>query len=137
MPDRVCNRIQGRTPVFDSCLDGLQMCVRCCQSFVTEAASGVSDVDPNGHVVRLSSVRFWFLRCSSVVVYGWVFLSVLWYLRLTMFVEIHQISDVDLLFFVDIVWDPSEVCFCGGSCWCRRRNLLLLIRFQHEGVCEA
>jgi len=53
------------------------------------------------------------------------------------FVEIHQISEVDLLFFVDIVWDPSEVCFCGGSCWCRRRNLLLLIRFQHEGVCEA
>ena len=49
------------------------MCVRCCQLFVTEAASGVSDVDPNGHVVRL----------SSVVVYGWVFLSVLWYLRLT------------------------------------------------------
>ena len=106
-------------------------------AFVTEAASGVSDVDPNEPVVRLSSVRFWFLRCSSVVVYGWVFLSVLWYLRLTMFVEIHQISEVDLLFFVDIVWDPSEVCFCGGSCWCRRRNLLLLIRFQHEGVCEA
>ena len=106
-------------------------------AFVTEAASGVSDVDPNGHVVRLSFVRFWFPRCCSVVVYGWVFLSVLWYLRLTMFVEIHQISEVDLLFFVDIVWDPSEVCFCGGSCWCRRRNLLLLIRFQHEGVCEA
>ena len=39
---------------------GLQMCVRCCQSFVAEAASGVSDVDPNGHVVRL----------SFVVVYG-------------------------------------------------------------------
>ena len=70
--------------MFGSCLDGLQMCVRCCQPFVTEAASGVSDVDPNGHEVRLSSVRFWFLRCSSVVVYGWVFLSVLWYLRLTM-----------------------------------------------------
>ena len=123
--------------MFGSCLDGLQMCVRCCQLFVTDAASGVSDVDPIGHVVRLSSVRFWFLKCSSVVVYGWVFLSVLWYLRLTMFVEIHQISEVDLLFFVDIVWDPSEVCCWGGSCWCHRRNLLLLIRFQHEGVCEA
>ena len=49
------------------------MCVRCCQSFVAEAASGVSDVDPNGHVVRL----------SFVVIYGLVFLSVLWYLRLT------------------------------------------------------
>ena len=58
---------------FGSCLDGLQMCVRCCQPFVSEAASGVSDVDPNGHVVRL---RF-------VVIYGLVFLSVLWYLRLT------------------------------------------------------
>jgi hypothetical protein len=67
--------------VFGSCLDGLQMCVRCCQPFVAEAASGVSDVDPNGHVVRLSFVRF--LRCSSVVIYGLVFLSVLWYLRLT------------------------------------------------------
>ena len=32
------------------------MCVRCCQPFVTEAASGVSDVNPNGHVVRLSIV---------------------------------------------------------------------------------
>ena len=49
------------------------MCVRCCQPFVAEAASGVSDVDPNGHVVRL----------SFVVIYGLVFLSVLWYLRLT------------------------------------------------------
>ena len=69
--------------MFGSCLDGLQMCVRCCQPFVAEAASGDSDVDPSGHVVSLSFVRFWFLRCSSVVVYGWVFLSVLWYLRLT------------------------------------------------------
>ena len=77
------------------------MCVRCCQSFVAEAASGVSDVDPNGHVVRL----------SFVVIYGLVFLSVLWYLRLTMFVEIYQISEVDLLFFVDIVLDPSDFCF--------------------------
>ena len=83
IPDRMCNRIQGRTPVFGSCLDGLQMCVRCCQLFVTEAASGVSDLDSNRHVVRLSSVRFWLLRRSSVVVYGWGFLSVLWYLRLT------------------------------------------------------
>ncbi len=84
-----------------------------------------------------------------------VFCSVLWYLRWTMvwdvdiladfdvwnesFVEIHQIlvSEVDLLFFVDIGWDPSEVCCWGGSCWCRRRNLLLLIRFQQEVVCEA
>ena len=49
------------------------MCVRCCQPFVAEVASGVSDVDPNGHVVRL----------SFVVIYGLVFLSVLWYLRLT------------------------------------------------------
>lgn len=49
--------------MFGSCLDGLQMCVRCCQLFVTEAASGVSDVDPNGHVVRL----------SFVVVYGFFF----------------------------------------------------------------
>ena len=32
------------------------MCVRCCQPFVAEVASGVSDVDPNGHVVRLSFV---------------------------------------------------------------------------------
>ncbi len=54
--------------MLDSCLDGLQICVRCCQPFVTEAASGVSDVDPNGHVVRLSCVRFSFLRWSSVVV---------------------------------------------------------------------
>ena len=59
--------------MFGSCLDGLQMCVRCCQLFVAEAASDVSDVDPNGHVVRL----------SFVVIYGWFFLSVLWYLRLT------------------------------------------------------
>ncbi len=55
------------------------------------------------------------------------------------FVEIYQIlvSEVDLCSFDDIVWDPSEVCCWGGSCWCRRRNLLLLIRFQHGGVCEA
>ena len=32
------------------------MCVRCCQPFVAELASGVSDVDPKGHVVRLSFV---------------------------------------------------------------------------------
>lgn len=37
-------------------LSGPQMCVGCCQPFVTEAASGVSDVDQNGHVVRLSVV---------------------------------------------------------------------------------
>lgn len=70
---------------------GLQMCVRCCQPFVAEVASGVSDVDPNGHVVRL----------SFVVIYGLVFLSVLWYLRLTI-----------------VCWDPSD--FWGGSvvlCW--------------------
>ena len=43
--------------MFGSCLVfGLQMCVRCCQPFVTEVASGVSDVDPNGHVMRLSFV---------------------------------------------------------------------------------
>ena len=70
-----------------------------------------------------------------------VFCSVLWYLRWTMVwdVGVRQslVSEVDPLFFVDIVWDPSEVCCWGGSCWCRRRNLLLLIRFQHEGVCEA
>ena len=81
--------------MFGSCLDGLQMCVRCCQLFVTEAASGVSDVDPNGHVVRLCSgfwlgfslsfvvseidhgllrsIRFWFLRwisCSLLTLFG-------------------------------------------------------------------
>ncbi len=73
-------------------------------AFVAEAASGVSDVDPNGHLVSLSFVRFWFLRCNSVVVYGLV-------LSLSFVVsgidhslfEIHQISEVDLLFFVDNV----------------------------------
>ncbi len=40
---------------FMSCF-GLQMCVRCCQPFVAEVASGISDVDPNGHVVRLNFV---------------------------------------------------------------------------------
>ena len=44
-----------------------------------------------------------------------VFLSVLWYLRFDhgLLIEIHQIlvSEVDLVFFVDIVWDLSEVCF--------------------------
>ena len=78
---------------------GLQMCVRCCQPFVAEVASGVSDVDPNGHVVRL----------SFVVIYGLVFLSVLWYLRLT--IVCWDPSDFwgGSVFFVDIVLDPSEV----------------------------
>ena len=123
--------------MFGSCLDGLQMCVRCCQLFVTEAASGVSDVDPNGHVVRLSSVRFWFLRWNSVVVYGWVFLSfVVSEIDHSLF-EIHQISEVDLCSLLTLFWIHRRFCVCGGSCWCRRRNLLLLIRFQYEGVCEA
>ncbi len=43
------------------------MCVGCCLPFVTEAASGVSDVNPNGLVVRL----------SFVMIYGLVFLSAL------------------------------------------------------------
>jgi hypothetical protein len=43
------------------------MCVRCCQPFVGEAASGVSDVDPNGHVVRLCS-GFWLGFSLSFVV---------------------------------------------------------------------
>ena len=63
------------------------MCVRCCQPFVAEVASGVSDVDPNGHVVRLSFVGccqpFVAEAASFFGVYGLVFLSVLWYLRLT------------------------------------------------------
>ena len=63
------------------------MCVRCCQPFVAELASGVSDVDPSGHVVRLSFVGccqpFVAEAASSFGVYGLVFLSVLWYLRLT------------------------------------------------------
>ena len=45
--------------------------------------------------------QIWFLRCDSVVVYGLVFVSVLWYLRLTI-----------------VCWDPSD--FWGGSvvlCW--------------------
>jgi len=74
------------------CLVHVLMVFRCVLDavslFVCEAASVVSDVDPNGHVVRLSF-------------YGWGFLSVLWYLRLTM-----------------VCWDPSD--FWGGSvvlCW--------------------
>ena len=55
--------------MFGSCLDGLQMCVRCYQPFVAEAASDVSDVDPNGHVVRLSSGG------ALLWSYGWVLLS--------------------------------------------------------------
>lgn len=95
------------------------MCVRCCQPFVIGAASGVSDVDPNGHVVRLSFVRFWFLMCSSVVVYGWVFLSVLWYLRLTM-----------------VCWGLSD--FWGGSvvlCWhCVGSIRLLFLKWILEAL---
>ncbi len=60
------------------CLVHVLMVFRCVldavSRFVAEVASGVSDVDPNGHVVRL----------SFVMIYGLVFLSVLWYLRLTM-----------------------------------------------------
>ncbi len=61
--------------MFGSCLVLVFRCVLDAVSrFVAELASGVSDVDPNGHVVRL----------SFVMIYGLVFLSVLWYLRLTM-----------------------------------------------------
>ena len=80
---------------------GLQMCVRCCQPFVGEAASGVSDVDPNGHVVRLSFVRLGFWGVTRWWFMVGFFLSVLWYLRLTI-----------------VCWDPSD--FWGGSvvlCW--------------------
>ncbi len=43
-----------------------------------------------------------------------VYFSVLWYLRWTMVCDVgvrqSLVSEVDPLFFVDIVWDPSEVC---------------------------
>ena len=117
--------------------------VGCCQLFVTEAASDVSDVDQMD--MRFAEFELCQILVSEVELgtglYGCGFVSVLWYLRWTMVwdVGVRQslVSEVDPLFFVDIVWDPSEVCCWGGSCWCRRRNLLLLIRFQHEGVCEA
>ena len=53
--------------------------------------------------------QIWFLRCDSVVVYGLVFVSVLWYLRLT--IVCWDPSDFwgGSVFFVDIVLDPSEV----------------------------
>ena len=111
--------------MFGTCLVfGLQMCVRCCQPFVSGAASGVSDVNPNGHVLRLSIVGccqtfvaeasssffffFWFVV--------WFFLSVLWYLRLTIVCWLGSIrllvSGMDLLcVHVDIVVDPSDFCF--------------------------
>ncbi len=57
------------------------------QPFVTEAASGVSDVNPNGHVVRLSFVGccqpFVAEAASFLGFMVWFFFSVLWYLRLT------------------------------------------------------
>ena len=123
---------------------GFQMCVRCCQPFVAELASGISDVDPNGHVVRLS-----FVGCCHPFVAEAA--SFVWFGFFSQFCGIW-----DWPLFVG--WDPSDFwflkwipcslltlfwihqtfCFWNGA-WkrCRRQNLLLLIRFQHEGVCEA
>ena len=117
---------------------GSQMCVGCCQWFVTETAFDVSDVDQMD--MRFAKFELCQILVSEVQLGSglWLGFSLSFVVsEIDHVVEIHQISEVDLLFFVDIVWDPSEVCVCGGSCWCRRRNLLLLIRFQHEGVCEA
>ena len=77
------------------------------------------------------SIRFWFLNWTYLI--PWF---VVWF---GFGLGIHQtlVSEVDPLFMVDFVWDPSEFDFWCGSRWCRRQNLLLLIRFQHEGVCEA
>ena len=137
---RMCNRIQGRTPVFGSCL------VLIHQTFVAD----VDQIDIRIVCRDPSDAGVW---GGFVILWLWFgFSSDCWFLKWTMigdwsefdlwsksFVEIHQIlvSEVDLLFFVDIVWDPSEFCFWSGSWWCRPQNLLLLIRFQHEGVCEA
>ncbi len=102
----------------------------------------VSDVDQMDirivelHRTLVSEVD---LVCDPLVVV-WVFIR-FWFLKWTLIwdVGVQQtfVSEVDPLFFVDIGWDLSEFCFWSGSCWCRRQNLLLLIRFQHEGVCEA
>lgn len=98
----MCNRIQGRTPVFGSCLVLVFRCV----------LDAVSRLLLRQRLVSLmwTQMDMWWgwalsdfgvLRCSSVVIYGLVFLSVLWYLRLTI-----------------VCWDPSD--FWGGSvvlCW--------------------
>jgi hypothetical protein len=97
------------------------MCVRCCQPFVTGAASGVSEVNPNGHVVRLSVVgccqRFVAEAAFFFGVYGLVFLSVLWYLRLTIVCWLGSIR------FLVSEMDPLSV-----LCWhcCGSTRLLFL-----------
>ena len=104
MPDRMCNRIQGRTPVFGSCLFwSSDVCwmlsVVCYWNSIWCFWCG-----PNGHVVRLSFVRFWFLRWSWVVVCGCGLSQFCGIWDGPWFVEIHQIlvSEVDLLFFVTL-----------------------------------
>ena len=71
IPDRMCNRIQGRTPVFGSCVVLVLRCV----------LDAVSHLLLKQHLMflmwtkwtcglpSLSSVRFWFLRWSSVLVF--------------------------------------------------------------------
>jgi hypothetical protein len=71
------------------------------------------------------SIRLWFLKWIPFLFVGWD-PSDFWFLEW-----------IPWLFMVDLVWDPSEFGFWSGSHWCRRQNLLLLISFQHEGVCEA
>ena len=113
----MCNRIQGRTPVFGSCL---VLILRCC----------VSDVDKMD--MRFAEVELCQILVSEVELgtglCGCGFVTVLWYLRWTMVwdVGVRQslVSEVDPLFFVDIVWDPSVFCYWSGLCWCRRQNLL-------------
>ena len=91
----------------------------------------------------------WFI-CVPMV-WGWVWLRIhqsFWFLKWTLSFGLFEFvgwdpSDfwflkwISWLFMVDFVREPSEFGFWGGSHWCCRQNLRLLISFQHEGVCEA
>ncbi len=110
---RMCNRIQGRTPVFLKWTFGISYDPSDVVSEVVHLCShgvrlGVIE-DPSDFLVSEMDSLCWF--CLSLLV------------------GIHQtlVSEVDpLSVLVDVELNR-----------CRRQNLLLLIRFQHEGICEA
>ncbi len=124
---RMCNRIQGRTPVF-----GYVICL-VHDLFEVDLLWTLGLVLTCWVNLEWRSIRLWFLKwtfcdpmvCSFGFVWFWGSIR-LWFLM-----------GIPWMFMVDVVWYPSEIEFWGGSRWCCRQNLLLLIRFQHEGVCEA
>ncbi len=126
---RMCNRVQGRTPVFMSCVWSINFW--------------------SGPIVTLG---FW-LKTHQICFLKWTFLiSWFWVMVLSWVLGIHQtvVSEVDLApvllvcwlvgihqIFWFLKWIPEMFMVDFELNQCRRPNLLLLIRFQHEGVCEA